>query len=160
MTGFCLWHLLNYLQKNNPNVPGIVGLGAAAELCTILPAEESQRIGTMRGVLEAQLLAALPGAWVNGAKAKRLPNTISLTLPGIEADALLLNLPEIMMGVGSACSTGALEPSHVLQAIGLARSDAASTIRLSLGRFNLQEEIPLIVAHIVQAVATQPIAVS
>lgn len=136
------------VRSGTSNVSGIVGLGAAAQLCTTLLSEESQRIGAIRAEMESQLLAALPDAWINGASAERLPNTISLTLPGVEVDALLLNLPEIMMGVGSACSTGALEPSHVLQAIGLNRENAASTIRLSLGRFNTLSELSLIVAQI------------
>lgn len=140
------------VRSGTSNVPGIVGLGAAAQLSTILFPEEAKRIETMRFALESQLLAAFPGTWVNGANAERLPNTISLTLPGIEADALLLRLPEIMMGVGSACSTGALEPSHVLQAIGLNRSDAGATIRLSLGRFNSAEESPQIVTKLEQAI--------
>ncbi|MCA9975245.1 MAG: cysteine desulfurase [Anaerolineales bacterium] len=141
------------VRSGTSNVPGIVGLGAAAQLSMILFTEETQRIEAMRFALESQLLTTLPGTWVNGANAERLPNTISLTLPGIEVDALLLGLPEVMMGVGSACSSGALEPSHVLQAIGLDRSQSASTIRLSLGRFNSSEEIPLIVTRIAQALS-------
>jgi len=138
------------VRSGTSNVSGIVGLGVAAQLCTRLLPEESQRIGTLRAEMESQLLASLPDVWVNGANAERLPNTISLTLPSVEIDALLLNLPEIMMGVGSACSTGALEPSHVLQAIGLSRKDAGSTIRISLGRFNSQDETTKIVSRIAQ----------
>jgi cysteine desulfurase len=141
------------VRSGTSNVSGIVGLGAAAQLCTTLLPEESQRIAAIRAEMEAQLLAALPDAWINGASAERLPNTISLTLPGVEVDALLLNLPEIMMGVGSACSTGALEPSHVLQAIGLSREDAASTVRISLGRFNSAEDIEFVVSEIAGAVS-------
>jgi cysteine desulfurase len=143
------------VRSGTSNVSGIVGLGAAAQICRSILPEESARVENIRAELESQLLTALPGAWINGVSAERLPNTISLTLPGIEVDALLLSLPEIMMGVGSACSTGALEPSHVLQAIGLNRSDAGSTIRLSLGRFNSLEEIPLIVTGIVTATRIQ-----
>lgn len=143
------------LRSGTSNVSGIVGLGAAARLCTSQLHEESRRIGEMRIVLEAQLRAAFPNAWVNGTQVARLPNTISLTIPGIEADAILLNMPDVLMGVGSACSTGAMEPSHVLQAIGLSRADASSTIRLSLGRFNQPVEIPRIVEQLVQAVRFQ-----
>ena len=143
------------LRSGTSNVSGIVGLGAAAQICTNILPEESARIRNIRAELELQLITALPGAWINSVSAKRLPNTISLTLPGIEVDALLLSLPEIMMGVGSACSTGALEPSHVLQAIGLSRSDAGSTVRLSLGRFNLLEEVSSTVTQIVAAVHRQ-----
>ena len=140
------------IRSGTSNVPGIVGLGAAAHLCTTLLLEEAERIRNMRGALESQLQAALPSSWINGARADRLPNTISLTIPGVDVDALLLSLPGTMMSVGSACSTGALEPSHVLQAIGLSRSEAASTIRLSLGRFNSPDEISPAVTRMVRAV--------
>lgn len=141
------------VRSGTSNVSGIVGLGAAAELCkTNLPVE-AERIGAMRHTLESHLLAHLTGSWINGAIAERLPNTISLTIPGIDADAILLNMSDIMLGVGSACSTGAMEPSHVLQAIGLSRVDAAATIRLSLGRFNLPDEIPIVVSEMQKAVS-------
>ncbi|GIK53433.1 MAG: cysteine desulfurase IscS [Planctomycetota bacterium] len=140
------------VRSGTSNVSGIVGLGAAAQLCITLLPEEGQRIGAMRADIESQLVTEIPDAWVNGASAERLPNTISLTLPGVEVDALLLNLPEIMMGVGSACSTGALDPSHVLQATGLNRSTAGSTIRLSLGRFNSEKEISLTVTKLLQTI--------
>ncbi|MCA9917524.1 MAG: cysteine desulfurase [Anaerolineales bacterium] len=140
------------VRSGTSNVSGLVGLGVAAQLCMTLLPEESQRIRAMRDNLESQLLSNIPAVWVNGANAERLPNTLSLTIPNAEADALLLNLPGIMLGTGAACSTGTLEPSHVLQAIGLSRSDAGSTIRLSLGRFNSAEELALIVIKIAQAI--------
>lgn len=141
------------VRSGTSNVPGIVGLGAAAQLCKTNLSVEAEQIGAMRLTLEAQLQAHLTDSWINGAKAERLPNTISLTIPGIDADALLLNMPDIMLGVGSACSTGAMEPSHVLQAIGLSRVDAAATIRFSLGRFNLTDEIPTVISEIKKAVS-------
>lgn len=140
------------IRSGTSNVPAIVGLGAAAQICaTNLPAE-IERIAEIRQTIESQLPSRLIGSWINGIDTERLPNTISLTIPGIDADALLLNMSEIMLGVGSACSTGAMEPSHVLQAIGLSRADAASTIRLSLGRFNHLSEVPHIMNQIVYAV--------
>lgn len=140
------------IRSGTSNVPGIVGMGTAAQLCAQFLPQEAERITDMRNTLEAQLQKELAGSWINGAGADRLPNTISLTIPGVDVDALLLSMPEIMLGVGSACSSGALEPSHVLQAIGLSRSAAASTIRLSLGRFNSASEIPLVVDQIVRTV--------
>jgi cysteine desulfurase len=140
------------VRSGTSNVPGIVGLGAAADQCAASLERESKRIEAMRDSLEKQLMARLDDAWINGANAARLPNTTSLTLPNIDVDAILLNLPRIMLGVGSACSTGALEPSHVLQAIGLSRSDAGSTIRISLGRFNTDDEIPVAVEEIARVV--------
>ncbi|GAB4159124.1 MAG: hypothetical protein Fur0021_29730 [Candidatus Promineifilaceae bacterium] len=129
---------------------GLLSASAKARLCpNDLPAGIA---GEMRETLELLLLAQIQGSWINGAKAERIPNTSSVTIPGVDVDALLLSMPEIMLGVGSACTTGALEPSHVLQAIGLNREDAASTIRFSLGRFNLASEIPFVVDRIVRAV--------
>lgn len=140
------------IRPGTSNVPGIVGLGAAAELCANCLATEMARITEIRDVLEASLLSLLPGAWVNGSQVARLPNTTSLTIPGVDADALLLNMPKVMAGVGAACSAGALEPSHVLQAIGLSREQAAATIRLSLGRFNVLAEVAEIEEALVRAV--------
>lgn len=140
------------IRSGTSNVPGIVGMGAAAQLCAALLPQEAEQIREMRETLELLLLAQIQGSWINGAKAERIPNTSSVTIPGVDVDALLLSMPEIMLGVGSACTTGALEPSHVLQAIGLNREDAASTIRFSLGRFNLASEIPFVVDRIVRAV--------
>lgn len=139
------------IRSGTSNVPGIVGMGAAAHLCAALLPQEAERIREMRKALESLLLAQIQGSWINGAKAERLPNTSSLTIPGVDVDALLLSMPEIMLGIGSACTAGALEPSHVLQAIGLNREDAASTIRFSLGRFNSASEIPFVVDRIVHA---------
>jgi cysteine desulfurase len=140
------------IRSGTANVPGMVGMGAAAQLCAQSLPQEAQQIGQMRDELETQLRQSLPHSWINGAAAERLPNTTSLTLPGTDIDALLLNMPEIMAGVGSACAAGALEPSHVLQAIGLKRADAAATVRLSLGRFNTMAEMPLVVKQIVEMV--------
>jgi cysteine desulfurase len=129
------------LRPGTSNVPGIVGFGEACRICQVELAEESLRIAALRDRLEGALLASVAGLRINARGAERLPNTSSLTFPGIDADALLLNLPEVMMGTGSACSSGALEPSPVLQAIGLSREQAASTVRASLGRFTTEADI-------------------
>jgi cysteine desulfurase len=123
------------LRPGTTNVPGIVGFGEACRICSVELEQESIRITGLRDHFEQALLADIPGLKINAREAPRLPNTSSLTFPGIDADALLLNLPAVMMGTGSACSSGALEPSHVLLAMGLNRTDAGSTVRASLGRF-------------------------
>lgn len=138
------------VRSGTSNVPAIVGMGTAAHLCQQHLPTEAPRLTQLRDALEAELLTQLPQAWINGRQAPRLPNTTSLTVPGVDADALLLNMPELMLGLGSACSSGAMEPSHVLQAIRLSREDAASTVRISLGRFNHPEQIPLIVSALLQ----------
>ncbi len=129
------------LRAGTSNVPGIVGFGAACQIaCEELPTE-SVRLQTLRDQLENSLRENVPGLKINACSAPRLPNTSSLTIESIESDALLLRLPNLMMSTGSACNTGAVEPSHVLQAIGLSRVQAASSIRISLGRMTREEEI-------------------
>lgn len=122
------------LRPGTTNVPAIVGFGEACRLCGEVMPHEAVELARLRDLLESQLLAAIPGLAINGDQLNRLPNTSSLTFPDVDADALLLNLPEVMLGTGSACTSGAVEPSHVLQAIGLHRIQAQSTIRASLGR--------------------------
>jgi len=141
----------NGLRSGTTNVPGAVGFGEACKICRAELLIESSRIGGLRDRLETRLLSQLPSLKVNGSKADRLPNTSSLTFPGIDADALILNAPQIMMGTGSACTSGAVEPSHVLTAIGSSRSDASSTIRISLGRFTDESSIEKAVTAIEQA---------
>ena len=129
------------LRPGTLNVPAIVGLGSAAQLCQKLLVQEAEQIRQMRDRLEGFLQANIPALVINGQHVPRLPNTSSLVFPGVEADVLLLNIPELMLGTGSACTSGAIEPSHVLQAIGLDRSDASATVRLSLGRFTTEMDI-------------------
>ena len=131
------------LRPGTSNVPAIVGFGVAAEICRRNMPLEGLHISEMRNLLEATLISEIPGLRINGRYGPRLPNTSSLTLPGIEADAFLLNLPELMLGTGSACTSGAVEPSHVLQAIGLDRTAASATIRVSLGRFTTESDLDL-----------------
>lgn len=129
------------VRSGTSNVPGIVGFGEAASICHSAITEESKQIQDMRDLLENRLLSGIPSLMINAREGCRLPNTSSLTFPSIEADALLLNLPEVMLGTGSACTSGAMEPSHVLEAIGLSRELAHNTIRASLGRFTTEEQI-------------------
>ena len=139
------------LRSGTTNTPAIVGFGEACHIAQETLNEESQRIVALRDQLEQNLKQAVPTLRINGEGAARLPNTSSLTFPGIDADALLLNLPEVMMGTGSACNAGAIEPSHVLQALGLSRNDAAATIRASLGRYSTPKEIETAGAQMVEA---------
>ena len=129
------------LRSGTSNVPCIVGFGEACAIAQELLPTESASVTGLRDLLEQELVRAIPNASINAQKALRLPNTSSIILPGIDNDALLLNLPNIMIAVGSACNSGAIEPSHVLEAIGLARGMAYSTVRISLGRFTNEREI-------------------
>lgn len=123
------------LRPGTANVPGIVGLGEACHIASKALPEESARIASLRDTFERGLVDRAIKLSINGQYVERLPNTSSLTFFDVDADALLLNLPQVMMGTGSACSTGTVQPSHVLTAMGLERAHAESTVRASLGRF-------------------------
>ena len=140
------------LRSGTLNVPGIVGFGSACNLCMECLSEESLQITILRDELEKQLLLSLPFTRRNGAISQRLPGNSSLTIPGIDAEALIVNMPNLAISTGSACTSGAPEPSHVLVAIGLSRQDAYSTIRIGLGRFTNEDEINRAVAVMVEAV--------
>lgn len=129
------------VRSGTLNVPGIVGMGKACELSLERLPIESQRMGILRDEFEGQLLQSLPNVRRNGDLDHRLPNNSSLTFPGIDAEALLANAPELAISTGSACTSGALEPSYVLQAIGLSREEAYGTLRIGVGGLTSREEI-------------------
>lgn len=129
------------LRAGTPNVPAIVGFGAAAHLVTNDAVPSPTRVRALRDRLQDHLLEAVPGATVNGHRHRRLPGNLSLTLPGIEAADLLDRLPGIAASTGSACNTGSGEPSHVLTAIGLTRAKARATLRLSIGHTTTEADI-------------------
>ena len=122
-------------RAGTENLPGVAGLGAALAAARSHRAEEATRIAALRDRLERGLLAALPGAVVNGAEAERLPTTLSITLPGCDAETLLiaLDLEGLCASAGSACHSGSSTPSAVLTAMGLSAAEARGTLRLSLG---------------------------
>ncbi|GIV17507.1 MAG: cysteine desulfurase IscS [Armatimonadota bacterium] len=138
------------LRPGTLNVPAIVGFGEACRICHEQMPEEATRVGKLRDRLEQLLKERIPSLQYNGDPSLRLPNNSSLTFPDVEADALLLNLPDVALSTGSACTAGAMEPSHVLQAIGLSREQSYRTIRVGLGRFNTEEEIERAAARIAE----------
>lgn len=123
------------------NVPAIVGMGRAFEIAAEEQASDAARMSSLRDQLETQVLDAIDDARVNGHGAPRLPNTTSLTLPGVPAEELLLAMRGVACSTGSACASHSNRPSHVLKAHGLSDADARSTVRLSLGRSTTAEEI-------------------
>jgi cysteine desulfurase len=125
------------------NVPYIVGFGRAAELALNFLDDENTRIRALRDKLEETTLKAIPGTVRNGAKEPRLPNTSNLTFDGVEAEAILMLLDQsgICASSGSACTSGSLQPSHVLTAMGLSPERARGCIRFSLGIYNTESEV-------------------
>lgn len=130
-------------RPGTENVPSIAGLGKAAELARMHLDEDATRITGLRDRLETALLDSIPAARVNGRPSPRVCNTTNLTFPGAGGEALLiaLDLEGIACSTGAACSSGAVEPSHVLTAIGLSDDEARSTLRFSLGRGTSGDEI-------------------
>ena len=130
-------------RPGTENVPGIIGLGKAAELARLSLEQDGSRIAALRNKLERGLLARIPDSHANAFSAPRTPNTSNITFPGIEGEALIisLDLKGLACSTGAACSSGAIEPSHVLTAIGLPAAEARASIRFSLGRHTTEAEI-------------------
>jgi cysteine desulfurase len=135
-------------RAGTENVAGIAGLGAAAELAASKLASDARSIGRLRDRLEDGILSAVGGTAVNGARDRRVPNTANISFDGVEAESLLiaLDLEGMAVSTGSACSSGALEPSHVLRAMGLPAHRTQNSIRFSLGLGNTDEEVNALVA--------------
>jgi cysteine desulfurase len=142
-------------RPGTENVPGIVGLGKAAELAGLTLQQDAQRVSALRDELERELLARIPQSRPNASCAPRTPNTANITFPGIEGEALViaLDLKGLACSTGAACSSGAIEPSHVLTAIGLPPQDARASIRFSLGRHTTAQEIAAAIEIVPSAVA-------
>ena len=129
------------------NVASIVGLGKAAELAARYMQEENSKVKALRDKLERSLLEKIPSSMVNGDTQNRLPNTSSIAFEYVEGEAILLMMDEfnICASSGSACTSGSLEPSHVLRAMGVPFTAAHGSIRFSLSIYNTEEEIDLII---------------
>jgi cysteine desulfurase len=134
-------------RAGTENVAGIVGLGAAAREARGKLASEAVRIGALRDRLETKILDAVPDAAINGARSPRVPNTTNISFDGVEAESLLiaLDLEGIAVSTGSACSSGTLEPSHVLKAMGYPPHRTQNSLRFSLGLFSTEAEVDRVV---------------
>ncbi|MBI5015708.1 MAG: cysteine desulfurase NifS [Deltaproteobacteria bacterium] len=129
------------------NVPGIVALGKACELAAAGLEAENTHVRRLRDRLEQGLLAAIPETRLNGDPAERLPNTVNLSFKFVEGEAILLLLDQlgVCASSGSACTSGSLEPSHVLRAMGVPFTFAHGSVRFSLSRYNTEAEIDFVV---------------
>ena len=131
------------------NVASIIGLGRACELAAAKMEEENTRVRALRDKLEQGLLASVPKALLNGHPQERLPNTANISFEYVEGEAILLHMNQlnICASSGSACTSGSLEPSHVLRAMGVPFTAAHGSIRFSLSVYNTEEEIDFVLAH-------------
>ena len=135
-------------RAGTENVAGIVGMGVAAEAARTKMAAEAARVGSLRDRLEAGILRAVPGTVVNGGSSPRVPNTTNISFDRIEAESLLiaLDLEGIAVSTGSACSSGTLEPSHVLKAMGFPAHRTQNSIRFSLGASTTADDVDRVIA--------------
>jgi cysteine desulfurase len=142
-------------RPGTENVPGAAGLGAAAAWMARHQQAEWPRLAALRDRLEQGILARVADAHVHGLGAPRVANTTNIRFEGIEGEALViaLDLRGFAVSSGAACSSGAVEPSHVLLAIGLAAEQARSSIRFSLGRENTAEQVDALIEAVVESVA-------
>jgi cysteine desulfurase len=140
------------MRSGTLNVPGIVGVGAAAELCEHEMSDDAIRLGTLRKKLEDGITAKLDMAVINGHPTQRLPHTTNISFPYVEGESLMMAIKEIAVSSGSACTSASLEPSYVLKALGLGDELAHSSIRFGLGRITTEEEIDYVIEKVVHNV--------
>ncbi|HTZ74749.1 MAG TPA: IscS subfamily cysteine desulfurase [Candidatus Aquilonibacter sp.] len=140
------------MRSGTLNVPGIVGLGKACEICEKEMSAESRRLLALRERLRTGITQRLEGVTVNGSLEHRLPNNLNLSFGGVEGEALLMGISDVAVSSGSACTSAQLAASHVLRAIGIDDDLAHASVRFGLGRFNTEEEVDYTVARVVETV--------
>ena len=139
------------MRSGTLNVPGIVGFGAACEICMNEMEEEAKRLSAMRDRLEAEL-TQIEEAYVNGSVEHRLPHVSNISFKFVEGEGLMMGVKDIAVSSGSACTSASLEPSYVLKSLGLDDELAHSSLRFGLGRFTTDEEIDYAIGHVKEAV--------
>lgn len=142
------------LRSGTLNVPGIVGFGRAAELAQQTLETEAWRVRGLKDTLRRYLVTHVPGVEINGHLTACLPGTLNVSFAGVDASSLLLELPDIALSSGSACTSAQQSPSHVLLALGASEARIQSSVRIGIGRFNTEEEVRHVGARLAEAVAT------
>lgn len=142
-------------RAGTENVPGIVGLGRAAELARTQLSERMTRMGELRDYLEREVMLLVPHIRINGDLERRVPNISNMSFDGVDGESLLIamDLKGIAVSTGSACASGSLEPSHVLQALGLTREQVRGSLRFSLGAYTTREELEYAVSVLTESIA-------
>jgi len=140
------------MRSGTLNVPGIVGLGKAAEICQNEMPTESVRMRGLRDRLKDGLFARLDELYINGSMEHRLPNNLNVSFAFVEGESLLMGINDIAVSSGSACTSATLEPSYVLKALGVGEDLAHTSIRFGLGRFNTQDEVDYVVDRVSEVV--------
>ena len=140
------------MRSGTLNVPGIVGLGKAAEIARQELVEESVRLKELRDRLKEKILSQLNGVSINGSLRHRLSGNLNVSFADIDAQALLMGINDIAVSSGAACNSAHVEPSYVLKALGLSDDLAQASIRFGLGRFTTQEEVDYVSQRVVETV--------
>ena len=139
------------MRSGTLNVPGIVGLGKACELCRLEMEDGAKRLSTLRDKLE-NALTTLEESYVNGNKEHRLPHVANISFKYVEGEGLMMAMKDLAVSSGSACTSASLEPSYVLKSLGLSDDLAHSSIRFGLGRFTTEEEVDYAIENTKKAV--------
>lgn len=140
------------MRSGTSNVPAIVGFGKAAAVAQTEMTSDMTRVSSLRNALEGGILFQLDDAIVNGNPGTRLPNNTNIMFRGVKADRLIMDMKDIAVSTGSACSSASPEPSHVLCAVGLSDEDILSSVRFGLGKYTTEEEIDYTINRVAQTV--------
>lgn len=143
------------LRSGTLNVPGIVGLAKAAELCLDERAPEATRLAALRDRLLSEIRSTFPDVRVNGEKAPRLPHLLNFSVPGIDAESLLGRIPTLALSTAAACTSSALQPSYVLAALGLEPPLVDASLRISLGRSSTDAQVAEAAEVLIAALTTE-----
>lgn len=143
------------LRSGTLAVPLVVALGEAAAIAKDEWQTEGERLAGLRADMLERLRARLPDLFVNGSTENRVPGNLNLGFPGVDAEALMAELPELAISTGSACTSASVEPSYVLRALGLNDADAGASVRIGFGRFTTETDIAAAADMIVAAVESQ-----
>ena len=140
------------MRSGTLNVPGIVGLGKACELCQNEMVEESTKLRRLREKLTHSIMSRLDETFINGSMEHRLPHNVNISFAYVEGESLLMGINDVAVSSGSACTSATLEPSYVLKALGVGEDLAHTSIRFGIGRFNTEEEVDYVANRVVDTV--------
>jgi len=140
------------MRSGTLNVPAIVGMGKAAEICVQNQAEEIERVAALRDRLKDGLFGRLDQIFLNGHPTQRIPNNLNVSFLYVEGESLMMGINDVAVSSGSACTSASLEPSYVLKALGVGDDLAHSSIRFSLGRFTTEQEVDYAVERLCSSV--------
>jgi cysteine desulfurase len=140
------------MRSGTLNVPGIVGLGKACEICMQDMESDTKRLTALRDRLKDKIMSRLDETYINGSMEHRLPHNLNISFAYVEGESLLMGINDVAVSSGSACTSATLEPSYVLKALGTGDDLAHSSIRFGLGRFNTEAEVDYVADKLVDVV--------